>query len=184
VRNAKIAGVCAGLARHFNIDPLVVRLIMLLSIFLLGPLVLCFYVACALMMPRSDLTGAENAQLRAQSMRFAGILFLMTVVLPCLYAAFVLPRVAWLYASSELELPTSARMAFVFAQHYIFWPYLLALILLLIVIPVGTLVYHIACNTTFRRVYARIVLWASILWLAFLLLATALPLLDLAQAVR
>ncbi|MFH1851876.1 MAG: PspC domain-containing protein [Candidatus Neomarinimicrobiota bacterium] len=32
-KNAKIAGVCAGIADYFDIDPIIVRLIFIISIF-------------------------------------------------------------------------------------------------------------------------------------------------------
>jgi phage shock protein C len=42
--NAKILGVCAGIARSTNIDPLAVRLIAAaLTLFLLGPIGLLIY---------------------------------------------------------------------------------------------------------------------------------------------
>lgn len=45
-RNAKIKGVCAGMAEHFGIDVTWVRLIALASITVLGPLsIIAYYVA-------------------------------------------------------------------------------------------------------------------------------------------
>jgi phage shock protein C len=45
-----IAGVCAGLARRFNMSPTVVRLLFILSCLLPGPQVLV-YLALWIMMP-------------------------------------------------------------------------------------------------------------------------------------
>jgi phage shock protein C len=45
-----IAGVCAGLARRFNMSPMVVRLLFLLSCLLPGPQIL-IYLALWIMMP-------------------------------------------------------------------------------------------------------------------------------------
>jgi phage shock protein PspC (stress-responsive transcriptional regulator) len=40
-----IAGVCSGIARHFNIDPTVVRIAFVASLFLPGPQILIYLVA-------------------------------------------------------------------------------------------------------------------------------------------
>jgi len=44
-----IAGVCAGIARRFNIDPTVVRIAFIASLFLPGPQILIYLAACLLM---------------------------------------------------------------------------------------------------------------------------------------
>lgn len=49
----KVFGVCGGLARYFNVDSTVVRLIMLILI-LAGGLSLWFYIIAALVMPISE----------------------------------------------------------------------------------------------------------------------------------
>ena len=47
-QNAKVAGVCAGLARSADIDPLLVRLGTVLLTFLLGPVIVLAYAVAAL----------------------------------------------------------------------------------------------------------------------------------------
>ena len=50
-RNGRvIAGVCAGLARRFNLSPTLVRVLFVLSVFLPGPQVV-IYIALWLLMP-------------------------------------------------------------------------------------------------------------------------------------
>ena len=44
-----IAGVCAGIARRFNIDPTVVRIAFIASLFLPGPQILIYLAAWLLM---------------------------------------------------------------------------------------------------------------------------------------
>jgi phage shock protein PspC (stress-responsive transcriptional regulator) len=44
-----IAGVCSGIARRFNIDPTVVRIAFVASLFLPGPQILIYLVAWLLM---------------------------------------------------------------------------------------------------------------------------------------
>lgn len=45
--NAKLLGVCAGLARATGIDPLIVRLVTLVLAFATGPIALIVYLALA-----------------------------------------------------------------------------------------------------------------------------------------
>ena len=44
-----IAGVCSGIARRFNFDPTVVRIVFVASMFLPGPQILIYLVAWLLM---------------------------------------------------------------------------------------------------------------------------------------
>jgi phage shock protein PspC (stress-responsive transcriptional regulator) len=45
-----IAGVCSGIARGFNLDPAIVRILFVASLFLPGPQIL-IYLAAWLLMP-------------------------------------------------------------------------------------------------------------------------------------
>ena len=49
-KDQKIAGVCAGIANYFKIDPSIVRLIWALAILCAGTGVLA-YIVCALVIP-------------------------------------------------------------------------------------------------------------------------------------
>ncbi len=44
-----IAGVCSGIARRFNLDPTIVRIAFVASLFLPGPQILIFLIAWLLM---------------------------------------------------------------------------------------------------------------------------------------
>jgi phage shock protein PspC (stress-responsive transcriptional regulator) len=44
-----IAGVCSGIARHFNLDPTVVRIAFVASLFLPGPQILIYLIAWLIM---------------------------------------------------------------------------------------------------------------------------------------
>ncbi|HTU09274.1 MAG TPA: PspC domain-containing protein [Allosphingosinicella sp.] len=51
-RNAKILGVCAGLARSAGWDPTIVRIgALALTLFALGPLLVVFYIAVGAFAP-------------------------------------------------------------------------------------------------------------------------------------
>jgi phage shock protein C len=45
-QNAKIAGVCSGIAEYLNISPFIVRVVTLISLFLLGAVTFWAYVVC------------------------------------------------------------------------------------------------------------------------------------------
>ena len=54
-RDKKIAGVCAGLAKYFNIDPTLVRVLWIISVCALGTGVLA-YAVCWFVMPEEGAT--------------------------------------------------------------------------------------------------------------------------------
>lgn len=53
VNNKMIAGVCAGMAKHFNLDPIIVRLTFVVAFLLwgAGPLI---YIIAWILMPQED----------------------------------------------------------------------------------------------------------------------------------
>ena len=55
VQDKKIAGVCAGLAKYFNIDPTLVRVLWIISVCALGTGVLA-YAVCWFVMPEEGAT--------------------------------------------------------------------------------------------------------------------------------
>jgi phage shock protein C len=66
-----LAGVCKGTAQRFNLDVLVVRLVLILCVFCLGTGVLA-YLILALSLPREDrLDKAYNSRLLGVCARFA-----------------------------------------------------------------------------------------------------------------
>lgn len=50
---AKLCGVCGGLAKYFDLDPTIVRLIVAILILFAG-LSLWFYIIAALIIPKED----------------------------------------------------------------------------------------------------------------------------------
>jgi len=53
--DAKLAGVCGGLADYLNIDPMIVRILWVISAFLGGPSI-GIYILCAIIIPKEPLT--------------------------------------------------------------------------------------------------------------------------------
>ena len=56
---AKLAGVCAGIAKYFDIDPTIIRLIWI-AITLAGGSGLIAYIVCALVMPEEPTYNETN----------------------------------------------------------------------------------------------------------------------------
>ena len=60
-----ICGVCGGIAEYFNIDPVIVRLLLVLFTFMGGSGIIA-YIICAIVIPKApkvDFTGGyENAR--------------------------------------------------------------------------------------------------------------------------
>ena len=61
-----IAGVCSGIARRFNIEPTIVRILFVASLFLPGPQIL-IYAAAWLLMP--DESSRSCSRSRSQPLR-------------------------------------------------------------------------------------------------------------------
>lgn len=53
-RNARIAGVCAGLGQYIGIEPFLVRLGWVASFFVIGPLAILIYALAAIFLPVRD----------------------------------------------------------------------------------------------------------------------------------
>ncbi len=54
------AGVCGGLANYFDVDPVIVRLIVVLSFFLSGGITFLLYLACIFVVPKEPLYPINN----------------------------------------------------------------------------------------------------------------------------
>ncbi|MCU4676733.1 envelope stress response membrane protein PspC [Catenovulum sp. 2E275] len=63
--NARIAGVCAGVARHFSLETWVVRIIVFGSLFFAGGLTLFVYLAAWLILERDDKTSAYQQDINS-----------------------------------------------------------------------------------------------------------------------
>ena len=58
----RLAGVSAGLAEYFDIDPTIVRLLWVVSAFLTGGLSIVIYIVMALIVPQEPLSDLEATQ--------------------------------------------------------------------------------------------------------------------------
>ena len=65
--DAKIAGVCAGFAEYFDVDPTIVRFVWVLLVLLPVPIVPAFlgYIAAWIILPKAPLPAAAPAQAAA-----------------------------------------------------------------------------------------------------------------------
>lgn len=53
-KNALITGVCAGIAKEFNLNPSVVRILTVISFLVTGSLTFWLYVIAAIVMPKEE----------------------------------------------------------------------------------------------------------------------------------
>lgn len=51
-KNRVFAGIAGGIGQYFNVDPTIVRLVLLLLFFFTGPLIVGFYVVAMLFVPQ------------------------------------------------------------------------------------------------------------------------------------
>ena len=65
-KNKTIAGVCGGIAEYFEIDPVVVRLIFILFLFIGGSAIIA-YIICAIIMPNPPEEHVESTDTKAPS---------------------------------------------------------------------------------------------------------------------
>jgi phage shock protein C len=174
VARAWIAGVCAGLARHFKIDPKVPRIIAVATLFLLGPVTILLYLVLCAVMPWDDRNAARVSRADAHPFRFAIAAALLLVILPFSYCAFVVPHFTVLLEKLGVDLSSNPLVRLSFQTMSWYSPRAAALACLLC-----SGVYHVTCNVRFRSIFERAVIWPSFLWLLFLLSGNLLPLLSM-----
>ena len=58
--NRMLAGVCGGLAKYFGMDPVLVRVLAVVAIFISFPLAILVYIILALVVPLEDSVGINN----------------------------------------------------------------------------------------------------------------------------
>jgi phage shock protein PspC (stress-responsive transcriptional regulator) len=51
-----LAGVAGGLANYLDVDPTIVRLLLVLLLFVTGPLAVVLYIVCGIIIPREPTT--------------------------------------------------------------------------------------------------------------------------------
>ncbi|MCC6489059.1 MAG: PspC domain-containing protein [Candidatus Hydrogenedentes bacterium] len=187
LERAWIAGVCAGLARHFNTDPVVPRIIAMAAVFLLGPVAAALYLIAGVIMPWDDPDAARASRADAHPLRFAVLVALFLVFLPFLYCAFVVPHVEALCERMGLEIWSSSFQgtlsgrAFDSASEYKYWP-LTGVLTIAFFFCVG--LHLLICNQRSRKILERAVIWSSVVWLLFLLAGTLLPLIRMGSKLQ
>lgn len=59
VNDRKLAGVCGGIAKYFNVDSNIIRIIFII-VFLCGSIGIWVYLICWLVVPEEDLNNNNN----------------------------------------------------------------------------------------------------------------------------
>jgi len=184
VHRAKIAGVCAGLARYFDMDPVVVRIIAVVSVFVVGPMTLLLYLILSVMLPWDDPEAARASQSHVLSLRFPLRVALLFLVLPFLYSVKVLPILVDILdeADAAIESGTVQGMLFLIVLNVgdmvSRYP-LITLFLGTFWILFLSAVYYFAWSDRFRRIYVMSVIGAGMIWLLLLVLGSVLPILSI-----
>ncbi len=78
-KNRVFLGVCGGLGEYFGVDPVLVRLIFILSILLLGPLSFLIYVLFAIVIPETpwyEEKEEDRKEVSSSGSEFLGWIFL------------------------------------------------------------------------------------------------------------
>ena len=47
-----VSGVCGGIAEYFEMDPTIVRLLVVLSLFIVGDMIILLYIMASLIVPK------------------------------------------------------------------------------------------------------------------------------------
>jgi len=194
----QIGGLCAGCARYFGVDVLVVRGILILaSAVVLGILTIPLYVLGCLCVPWDDPEKARALRETGHPRLFTAAVGCLFLVVPGVYSLLVIPTLTEFYARmghavfSVGNQATWAGRAFDCASGYrecltelVYGQFehkafILAFILLftLLVLLVGS-IYGILCTERRRGQYASAVIWLGVAWVLFLVTGTLYPLIQ------
>jgi|YelNatPaOPRAMG01_1025707.scaffolds.fasta_scaffold04340_14 phage shock protein C len=99
-----LAGVCGGIAEYFNVDPVIIRLIMILLVFANG-LGILFYIIAAIIIPENpeERGGTEGTVVTPQETRNPIVLGLILIILG-IVAAFWSWGFPWVHMSPGIFL--------------------------------------------------------------------------------
>jgi len=194
-----IGGLCAGFADYFGVDPLVVRLALMVACVLLSmlngaglALIPLYFVLCALV-PWDEPERAKAFFQSGHPRLFAVAVASLFVVLPLLHSRLILPGLESIYADMGIEVwspefqQTWAGRAIDGASEYRSWSQLHdgaifpgAAIAALVVLFLGV-VYSSLCRTRVRKYYAVITVALGGAWTVFLVAGALYPLMTILE---
>ena len=114
----QLGGVCAGLARYFGIDPLLVRVAVAILCLFAPATAALLYSGAYLLLPWDDVEAAKDSRNRTDALWLAvwGLTFLTLV--PVALALFLGPLLASIYGNLGAQLPIVARYAITLMDGY------------------------------------------------------------------
>ncbi|HNT34750.1 MAG TPA: PspC domain-containing protein [bacterium] len=196
--NGVVGGLCAGLAEYLNVDVVVVRGIVIAAAILLSPLLILLYIILCSLTPWDDEQSAKALERTRETRLLVGTVAVFVLVIPTLYSLLVFPRLQEMYsnlglsiwsANYQSSLPGRAIDCVSEYAGYVRlmgraqpdeW-LILGLLFLVAVFSLALIgaTYSCFCKERMRKNFARATIGLSVLWFAFLVLGTLMPLLGI-----
>ncbi|WP_339735220.1 PspC domain-containing protein [uncultured Gimesia sp.] len=200
-KDGLIGGLCAGYAKHFNVDPTLVRSVLILSYALLSvlssgiglALIPILYFALCAFVPWDADEKTQSLITSGHPRFFVVTIACLFIVLPMLYSILISPQLESIYSDFEVSVwsvefqQTLAGRAIDCVSEYRQW---LRLSNGAIFIGLGTsvlftlflgVVYSSLCKVRLRKYYAIIMIGLGGSWLVFLVAGTLSPLVTMMQ---
>ncbi len=200
-KHGMIGGLCAGYAKHFNVDLLVIRTILIISCVLLSvlssgvglALIPLLYFALCLFVPWDKTEQTQSFIKSGHPRWFVFVMACLFVVLPMLYSVLIVSQLESIYSdfgidvwSSEFQ-QTLAGRAIDSASEYRYWVRLADGVIFIGLggITLFTLflgvVYSSLCKERLRKNYAILMVGLGCAWIVFLVAGTLYPYVSLIQ---
>lgn len=194
-----IGGLCAGCAKCFGVDPLVVRIVLIVACVLLSALggvglaLIPLYFALCAFVPWDEDEKAKAFIISGHPRWFVIAVAALFIVLPALYSSLMLPRLESIYSDMGIRVwsrefqRTWAGRAIDGASEYRSWSRLNdgAVFVAAGIAAVFTLflavVYSSLCRARLRKYYAIITVGLGCAWMVFLVAGTLYPLVTMIE---
>ncbi|HUT90930.1 MAG TPA: PspC domain-containing protein [Thermoguttaceae bacterium] len=197
-----IGGLCAGCAEYFGVDPLVVRIVLIVACVLLSALSgvglalipLLYFALCAFI-PWDEAERAKAFLMSGHPRLFVVAVASLFVVLPLLYSFLILPGLESIYSDMGIEVwsrefqQTLPGRAIDGGSEYRNWCqlndgaiFLGAGIAALFTLFLGV-VYSSLCRARLRKYYAIITVALGCAWMVFLVAGTFYPLVTMMETI-
>ena len=189
----EICGVCAGLGAYFRVDANVFRVILLITVPLLGLVTGILYFALVLLLPWDEPEHIKAFRARSHAGWLMTGAFMVLLVIPALFSLLLLPKLIEVYTQAGHEV-WSSRFQATFSgraidslSEYGYWVggdleqwILLGAIVVAFGLVLFTVYYNL-CKARFRRVFVWTIFVLGTAWLLFLVVGSLYPMLSLIQ---
>jgi phage shock protein C len=176
----QLGGVCAGLADHLGIDPVIVRVIAVIAAFAALPATEIVYLFMYFYLPWDDKEAALEPQRKGRPWRFAFWLTFLFTIVPFLIDAWVVPRFVNVFQDLGAALPLVTRLAITAADSYRH----LGVPLSLFLVGSAAAFYLICHKPRLRAAFAILMTLLGIAWSLLLFLGMYVGLLNLPKHVH